>query len=168
MAAADSQSAMDELGTPRYFVSDRRGLTLVELGYGVRAGHPGFQFSDLVEADQTTCHIGRMGEALARLQVVSRSDAAFAAEADVLRAVLVVGRKVRNKEALQVVDKSSHVLVAHLLAPGLGLETPGGALRPLWSWLLDHREGLLQVGDRGFFMGRVPSLEDEGTGDPTH
>jgi hypothetical protein len=136
----------------RFLACGPEAISLEEIGADLAASDPRWRIDDTSD-ERSTCGDLYLGdELLAELEVNRPGDELFEEERDQLLQLLPESgagealERVRNK-----LQGARAIVVVRALFPSEGRDGPFERLSPLWRWLFEHREGILQVDGEGYF-----------------
>lgn len=136
----------------RFISTDQRVVTTTDLQSALVAVDPGY----VVEIDATAATIHHTGATIAHIEINVPGDGLFDAERDELIefATDATGNRAAKRRVLDALGGARAIVAAQVLFGTGDTETTLNRLDPLWAWLFDHREGLLQADGEGYYDAR--------------
>lgn len=136
----------------RFISTDQRVVTTTDLQSAFVAVDPGY----VVEIDATVATIHHTGATIAHIEINVPGDGLFDAERDELIefATDATGNRAAKRRVLDALEGARAIVAAQVLFGTGDTETTLNRLDPLWAWLFDHREGLLQADGEGYYDAR--------------
>jgi len=136
----------------RFIVTDGE-LRLEEVEHALSAVDPPFRLQGHGESRDHSADLYRGDELYGELEVNRPGDDLFEDEIDELLELLE-GQEGEAVETVETVLRgATAILAVRVLWQGREVESTLSSLDPLWRWLHDQREGLLQADDEGYYDG---------------
>jgi hypothetical protein len=136
----------------RFLASGPEAISLEELGAALAASDPRWRIDDTSD-ERSSCGDLYLGdELLAELEVNRPGDMQFEDERDqLLQALPESGAGAALERVRNGLQSARAIVAVRALFAGEGRDGPFEKLSPLWRWLFDHREGILQADGEGYF-----------------
>ena len=139
--------------TMRFIKTDASPISNETLGEGLRSSEDGYRLVD-----------GKLivgGNACAQIEILRDGDSGFAQEIDGLRKLVQHAAGRGKRRVSETIDGSQALIVVRVLWEECEPEETLQKIDPLWAWLFDNHEGLIQADDEGFYerTRRILSVE---------
>jgi hypothetical protein len=136
----------------RFISTDTRPITPAELRSALVAADPGYD----IEVDDIAATINHSGVTIAHVEINIPGDGLFDEERDELVEFATDSSDDRSAMARVVATlRSARSIVAAQVLFGTGdAEQTLARLDPLWAWLLQNRQGLVQADSEGYYDAR--------------
>jgi len=132
----------------RFVSTDPRPITATDLRSALTAADPGYD----VDVDATAATIRHSGATIAHLEINLPGDGLFDEERDELVAFATdaAGDRSAKARVLSTLHGARAIVAAQVLFGTGDVEQTLGHLDPLWAWLFQNREGLVQADSEGY------------------
>ena len=128
----------------RYILTDDRETTLSQIETGLKQVDPGYSIGDgetLMYGD----------ELYGEIEINVPGDGLFEAEVEDLKEEIQDNRGRNKTTVLEALQKARAIVAVRVLWQGRETEQTLEKIDPLWEWLFDNREGLLQADGEGYY-----------------
>jgi hypothetical protein len=127
----------------RYISTDTAPITLAQLEQALQAVNPHYRIVNNV------LYLG--DDVYGDLEINLPGDALFADEITELQETVSDTRSKQKRTVLETLQQATAIVAVQVLWQNREMETTLQALDPLWTWLLAHWQGLLQVDGEGYY-----------------
>ena len=128
----------------RYILTDDRETTLSQIETGLKQVDPDYSIGDgetLMYGD----------ELYGEIEINVPGDGLFEAEVEELKEEIQDNRGMNKTTVLEALQKARAIVAVRVLWQGRETEQTLEKIDPLWEWLFDNREGLLQADGEGYY-----------------
>ncbi len=128
----------------RYILTDDRETTLSEIETGLKQVDPDYSIGDgetLMYGD----------ELYGEIEINVPGDGLFEAEVEELKEEIKDNRGRNKTTVLEALQKARAIVAVRVLWQDRETEQTLDKIDPLWEWLFDNREGLLQADGEGYY-----------------
>jgi len=126
----------------RYISTDTAPITLAQLEQALQAVNSRYRIVNNV------LHLG--DDVYGDLEINLPGDELFADEITELQETVSDTRSKQKRTVLETLQQATAIVAVQVLWQNREMETTLQGLDPLWTWLLAHRQGLLQVDGEGY------------------
>ena len=143
----------------RFICTDEEPISTVDLQQAFAAAGPGYD----VQIDETAATILHQGATIAHVELNTPGDGLFDEERkELIEFAADIDEHNSAKARVLTTLRAARMFVAAQVLFGSGeTETILRQLDPLWAWLFQHRQGLLQADGEGYYdvHGRILEVE---------
>ena len=134
----------------RFISTDDQGVTLAQLESAFRLTSPAYSI-ERDESDDIEGLILYGQEKYAQVEINVPGDGLFEEEIDELIDFISDANGPRRAEVSDVLNRARTIVAVQVLFQGRSTEETLSKLDPLWTWLLENRNGLMQAGGEGYY-----------------
>jgi hypothetical protein len=129
--------------TMRFVQTDDQPITIESINAALQSADKRYQVNDgRLSVGDSTC---------AEIKIVRKQDSGFGAKINDLRELATKAAGRGKKRVLQTLDEAQALVVVQVLWEECEPEETLQKIDPLWAWLFDNAEGLVQADDEGFY-----------------
>jgi len=146
----------------RFLLTDGEPLTLSAVQQALKETDPAYVITDLREQPYQSGHLVNSGELYGQLEV-SEVDPSEDEEIEELKKEIEDSKapKPQRQAVLNQLDRVKAMLVLRVLWHERTTEATLQKIDPLWKWLFETRDGILQVDGEGYYDRFGPILSTE-------
>ncbi len=146
----------------RYFVTDARDVSLADIATALKNIDRRFVVEGLDEGEDATHPLYFNWQLYGNLETYRPGKGPFEEEVNDFIELLTESSAKGKGKAIEGLKRARCTVRVQLLYAGRGLTATFQGLQPLWSWLIENREGMLQADELGFYEGKnVLVMEEE-------
>lgn len=134
----------------RFIITDDKEVSLSKLESALKQIDPAY----LIDRDEEFDSEGLLkwaDEVYGQIEVNRPGDGLFDAEIEELKEFVEDSEGVKQSEVLNVLGQAKAIVAIRVLDQGRDSEATLMKIDPLWQWLFENREGLLQAGGEGYY-----------------
>ena len=137
----------------RYISVDEHEISLAVLENIFKQSDAAYSFVDIQPQPRESATLTYHHEPYGAIEINKPGDGLFEDELHDLKEFLEDIDGMGKKAVVQVLANAKAIVAVQVLFQGRKPEETLGRIDPLWQWLFDNREGLLQVDGEGYYDG---------------